>query len=61
MNQYELQDIMECVSKFDLTQMDLQDQALYLSSVCEFAEKMKPLVAKYSRKLPDNSKFIFRI
>lgn len=61
MSQYELQDIMECVSTLDLTSMDLQDQALYMLSICELSENIKPLVVKYSNKLPDSSKFLFKL
>ncbi len=46
MNPNEIQDILECISEFDLMSIDLR-----------FAEKMKPLVVKYSDRLLDDSTF----
>lgn len=61
MNQQEIIDIMNAVGTLNLAEMELKDQAIYLMSISQFAECMKPLVVKYSDKLPENSTFLFKM
>lgn len=61
MNQQEIIDILNAVGTFNLAEMEMQDQALYLMSISQFTERMKPLVVKYSDKLPESSTFLFKM
>lgn len=61
MNQQEIIDILNFVGTFNLSEMEIQDQALYLMSISQFAKRMKPLVVKYSDKLPESSTFLFKM
>lgn len=61
MNQQEIIDTFNAVGTFNLAEMEIQDQVLYLMSISQFAERMKPLVAKYSDKLPESSTFLFKM
>lgn len=61
MNQQEIIDIFNAVGTLNLPEMEIQDQALYLMSISQFAERMKPIVLKYTDKLPKNSTFLFKI
>lgn len=47
-----IQEIFEGMRELDFSLMDNESQALYLSAIDEFADKIRPLIAKYStRKL----------
>lgn len=61
MNKQEIIDIMNAVGALNLAEMEIQDQALYLMSISQFAERMKPIALKYTDKLPENSTFLFKI
>lgn len=61
MNQQEIIDIMNAVGTLNLAEMEIQDQVLYFMSISQFAERMKPLVVKYSDKLPESSTFLFKM
>lgn len=61
MNLQEVNDIMNAVGNFNLQEMEVQDQALYLMSISQFAERMKPLVVKYADKLPEECKFLLKL
>lgn len=61
MKQQEIIDIMDAVGTLNLAEMEIQDQALYLMSISQFAERMKPIVVKYANKFPENSTFLFKI
>ena len=61
MNQQEIIDIMNAVGTLNLAEMEIQDQALYLMSISQFAERMKPIVLKYTDKLSGKSTFLFKM
>lgn len=61
MTQHETIEIINSIVKIDFSQMDILDQALFLTSLQKFAESMKPLVVKYSDKLPENSTFLLKL
>lgn len=61
MNQQGIIDIMTSVGTLNLSEMEVQDQALYLMSISQFAERMKPLVVKYSDKMSEKSTFLFKV
>lgn len=61
MNQQEIIDIITSVGTLNLAEMEIQDQVLYLMSISQFAERMKPLVIKYADKLPEECKFLFKL
>lgn len=61
MNIKEINDIFLAVSKFNLQEMEIQDQAQFLMSVSQFAEQMKPIVIKYADKLPEECTFLLKI
>lgn len=61
MTSQEISEIMTSASKLDIEHMDMRDQIKFFSAMCQFAEQVKPLVVKYSDKLPKGSKFLFKM
>lgn len=61
MTLYEMQSVIESASSLDMRYMETADQLIYISAISELAEKVKPLVVKYSNELPQESKFLFRM
>lgn len=61
MQMEEVNSIIQAVSSLDITNMELQDQLLYLSAGLKLAEMLKPLVIKYADKLPQDCKFLVKL
>lgn len=57
----ETQEVMDAISKLDITQMDWKDQLLYMAAMSEAAERIKPLVVKYANRLPEKSTFLLKL
>lgn len=57
----EMNDIMQALPKLDIASMEVQDQLLYLAAGLRFAESIKPLVVKYSNRLPEDVKFLLKL
>ncbi len=61
MTMFETQSIINSATQLEISRMEISDQMMYLSAISEMAEKIKPLVVKYSSELPSESKFLFRM
>lgn len=61
MNLKEMEDIMKCTAKLDVSKMEIQDQLMLMAAYLNFAETMEPLVIKYSGDLPEDAKFIIKM
>lgn len=57
----EIDNALKALSKLDIAQLDMGDQIIYLAALTEFAEKIKPIVLKYSDRLPNGSTFLLKI
>lgn len=57
----EILEVMNALSKLDFASMDITDQMAYILEANQFAEKMKPIVTKYSDKLPEKTTFLFKM
>lgn len=61
MSSQNLDEIMKIIPKLDVESMEIQDQALFLINISNFAESMKPLIVKYADKTPKESKFLIKL
>lgn len=57
----EVEDIMQALSKLNISKMEIQDQLLYLLAGLKYAEILKPLVTKYANELPKDIKFLLKL
>lgn len=57
----EITETLKGLMKLDLSTMDAQDQFFYMMATAQYAEKLRPLVVKYSDQLPKNTSFLFRM
>lgn len=61
MGTQEAVDIINTVLRMNIGQMDIADQATFLLATGQYAEKLKPFIAKYSDKLPEKTTFLFKM
>lgn len=61
MGTQEAVDIINTVLHMNIGQMDIADQAAFLLATGQYAEKLKPFIAKYSDKLPNKTTFLFKM
>lgn len=61
MRTQEAVDIINAAFKMGIDTMDMEDQAIFLLSTAQYAEKLKPLIARYADKLPENTTFLFKM
>lgn len=57
----EIDSTLKVLSKLEIKDFDMTDQIIYLAALTEFAEKTKPLVLKYSDRLPSGSTFLLKL
>lgn len=61
MGTQEAVDIINTIFRMNIGQMEITDQALFLLVTGQYAEKLKPLIAKYADKLPEKTTFLFKM
>lgn len=57
----EVNDIIQAFPKFDISEMEMEDQIYVMMATTQFAEKLKPIVVKYADKLPKSNTFLFKM
>lgn len=61
MNTEETIEILKLSSEIEVSEIDFMDQLYYLQTMYEFAEKIKPIVAKYAMRKHKKSTFLMKL
>lgn len=61
MNTAEIIEILKLSSEIEISGLNFMDQLYYLQTMYEFAEKIKPIVAKYAMREHKKSTFLMKL
>lgn len=61
MSMDEILEVMKAIGLLDLSTMDILDQTRFILATEQFAQRVKPLIAKYSDRLPEKTTFLFKM